>query len=137
MTPSPGAVVAGYYTLVPCRVADTRGPIGPYGGPALVAGEPRLFTLAGRCGIPETATAVSLNLTVTQPTALGHVTVYPAGSPQPATSTLNYRPGQTRANNAIVSVGSTGAITVVCGQASGTTHFIIDVNGYFRSSTSP
>jgi hypothetical protein len=74
-----------------------------------------------------------VNLTVTEPTALGHITVYPQGTPKPATSTLNYRAGQTRANNAIVAIGPGGAITVLSGQPSGTVHVIIDVNGYFRS----
>jgi hypothetical protein len=47
-------------------------------------------------------------------------------------STLNWKPGQTRANNAIVSLGTSGDITVHVDQASGTVHFIIDVNGYFQ-----
>jgi hypothetical protein len=118
-------------------VADTRDPAGPYGSPPLAAGSPRTFTLIGRCGIPETAGAVSLNLTVTQPTHLGHLTVYAEGAAQPGTSTLNYQAGQTRANNAIVTLGPTGAIIVVCGQATGTTHLIMDVNGYFRPQGSP
>jgi hypothetical protein len=122
---------AGYFTLTPCRVADTRGPAGPYGAPPLQAGGIRTFPLVGRCGIPETASAVALNLTVTGPTALGHLIVFPLGSPLPASSTLNYRAGQTRANNAIVPLGTGGAIAVACGQSSGTTDFIIDVNGYF------
>ena len=122
---------AGFYTLTPCRVADTRGPAGTYGAPSLQAGGIRTFPLVGQCGIPETASAVALNLTVTGPTALGHLTVFPQGSPLPNASTLNYRAGQTRANNAIVPLGTGGAIAVACGQSSGTTNFIIDVNGYF------
>jgi hypothetical protein len=129
----PGTVFAGFYTLAPCRVADTRGPVAPKGGPALTAGAFRTFALVGQCGIPPEANAVSVNLTVTQPTALGHISVFPSGTPLPLVSTLNYRAGQTRANNAIVAVGADGAITVVCAQTSGTVHFIIDVNGYFRS----
>jgi hypothetical protein len=128
VTPTPGPAVAGFYTLVPCRVADTRAT-----GSALAAGAPRDFVLVGQCGITPEATSVSLNLTVTQPTELGHITVYPSGTPQPLTSMLNYRGGQTRANNAIVTLGVNGAISVVSGQSAGTTHFIIDVNGYFRS----
>jgi hypothetical protein len=58
--------------------------------------------------------------------------VYPAGSAVPATSTINYRAGQTRANNAIVPLGLSGDINVVSGQPSGTVHFILDVNGYFE-----
>lgn len=88
--------------------------------------------MVGSCAIPADADAVAVNVTVTQPTALGHVVVYPLGLAIPTTSTINYSAGQTRANNAIVEVGANGSIAATCGQSSGTTHFIIDVVGYFR-----
>ena len=131
-TPTPGPVVAGFYTLTPCRVVDTRNDPGPYGGPALQAAAARAFVMVGSCGIPVEADAIAVNVTVTQPTAPGFVTIYPVGVALPATSTINYGAGQTRANNAIVQVGAGGAIAAACGQSSGTTHFIIDVIGYFR-----
>jgi hypothetical protein len=124
--------VAGFYALNPCRVADTRDAPGPYGGPALQAGGTRAFVMVGACGIPAEADALAVNITVTQPTAQGHVTIYPLGVALPTTSTINYSVGQTRANNAIVQVGANGSIVATCGQLSGTTHFIIDVIGYFR-----
>src|SRR4029079_6932087 len=68
---------ASFFTVTPCRVADTRDPVGPYGGPALAAGVERAFVLASRCGIPLTAKAVSVNVTVTQPAAPGFVVLYP------------------------------------------------------------
>jgi hypothetical protein len=92
----------------------------------------RDFVIAGQCGIPPSARAVAFNVTVTQPTAQGHITLYPAGTPVPLTSTLNYRAGQTRANNAITPLGAGGALAAVSGQSAGTTHFIIDVTGYFE-----
>jgi hypothetical protein len=122
---------SSFYTVTPCRVADTRDPNGPQGGPALSAGTPRTFMVAGRCEIPPTASSVSVNVTVTQPATQGHLTLFPVGSSPPLTSTINYRAGQTRANNAIVPLGS-GYINVVSGQPSGTVHFILDVNGYFE-----
>jgi hypothetical protein len=122
----------GFFTVTPCRVADTRDPAGPSGGPALSAGAARSFPVAGQCAIPSTAKSVSVNLTVTQPTAGGHLTLYPSGSSLPLASTMNYRAGQTRANNAVLPLGSTGYIDVVSGQPSGTVHFILDVNGYFE-----
>lgn len=82
--------------------------------------------------MPVEADALAVNVTVTQPTDAGHVTIYPSGIPLPLTSTINYRPGQTRANNAVVQLGVGGAIDVTCSQLSGTAHFIIDVVGYFR-----
>ena len=131
-TPTPGPLVAGFYTLTPCRLADTREASGPFGGPALQAGGTRTFMMVGSCGIPAQADAIAVNVTVTQPTAPGHVIIYPLGVALPMTSTINYSAGQTRANNAIVQVGTNGSIAATCGQSSGTTHFIIDVTGYFR-----
>jgi hypothetical protein len=88
--------------------------------------------MAGRCGIPPEADALALNVTVTEPTAPGHITVYPLGVPLPLASTINFRAGLTRANNAIIPLGTGDSIAVFCGQSSGTTHFVIDVVGYFR-----
>lgn len=120
---------ASFFTVTPCRIADTRDLAGPYGGPALSVGVERTFVVADRCGIPSTAKAVSLNVTVTQPTAPGHVILYPGGSPAPTVSAINFRAGQTRANNAIVPLGAGGTLAV---QSAAPTHFIIDVNGYFE-----
>ena len=122
----------GFYTVIPCRVLDTRGSPGPLGGPALVAGADRTFTIAGQCDIPATALAVSVNVTVTDATAAGNLRLYPAGIPVPLVSAINYAPGVTRANNAIVPLSELGEMAVRCSQASGTAHFILDVNGYFQ-----
>jgi hypothetical protein len=113
-------------------VADTREAPGPFGGPALQAGATRAVPMAGRCGIPVEADAVVINVTVAQPTALGHLTIYASGTPLPLASTINYRASQTRANNAIVRLGTGDSINVTCSQSTGTTHLIIDVVGYFR-----
>ena len=128
----PGLPGSSFYTVTPCRVADTRDPAGPFGAPALAAGTERTFTIAGRCGIPATATAVSFNITVTGPTAFGHLSLYPGGTSTPLVSAINFRAGQTRANNAIVPLGAGGTLAVSNGQPTGTTEFIIDVNGYFE-----
>jgi hypothetical protein len=121
-----------FYTISPCRLIDTRDPDGPLGGPALIAGTDRVFTIVDNCDVPPTAKAVSVNLAVTSPTAAGNLRLYPAGTPRPLVSTINYSAGQTRANNGIVPLSAAGEIAVYCAQASGTTHFILDVNGYFE-----
>jgi hypothetical protein len=121
-----------FYTLTPCRVADTRSPSGPYGGPALAANADRIFVVAGQCGIPSGAVAVAFNFTVTQPTSLGDLRAAPGGGLLPLVSTMNWRASQTRANNAIIFLGLSGDILVHVAQASGTAHLIIDVNGYFQ-----
>ena len=120
-----------FFTLVPCRVLDTRNPNGPYGGPAIAANTTRSFVLAGRCGIPATARAVSVNVTVTGPTVGGNLRLFGAGALVPVVSTLTYSAGQTRGNNGVVGPSPTGlAIRAV--QASGSVHAIVDVNGYFE-----
>jgi uncharacterized repeat protein (TIGR01451 family) len=121
-----------FFTLAPCRLVDTRSPAGTYGGPALVAGAARAFPLFNRCGIPATARAVSVNLTVTQSTTAGNLRLYPASTPLPTVSSVNYVLGLTRANNSVVGLNGLGELGVYCEQASGTTHFILDVNGYFE-----
>jgi hypothetical protein len=121
-----------YYTVTPCRLLDTRGPAGTYGGPGLVAGAERVFPLSGRCAIPATARAVSVNLTITQATSAGNLRLYPAGAPTPSTSSLNYVTGRTRANNAVVSLNGLGELAAYCAQASGTAQLVLDVNGYFE-----
>jgi hypothetical protein len=120
-----------FYSLTPCRIVDTRNASGPYGGPALAALSDRRFVLAGQCGIPAGADGVSVNVTVTQPTAAGDVRIFP-GTSAPVVSTINYSSGQTRANNATALLGIDGGITVHSDQPTGTAHFILDVNGYFQ-----
>jgi hypothetical protein len=125
-SPPPGL---GFYTLTPCRMLDTRVAAD---GPALAAGEERTYVLTGLCVIPPEAKALSVNLTVTEPTAAGNLRLYPADAALPTVSSINYSAGQTRGNNGIVSLSPTGEMKVKCAQAAGSVHFILDVNGYFR-----
>jgi streptogramin lyase len=122
---------ARFYALTPCRLIDTRNASGPDGGPALLAATNRLFRLVG-CGVPSTAIAVAANVTVTQGSSSGSLTVYPAGGRVPNTSSINYRAGQTRANNEILAAGVNNSVFVRCTQASGTVQFILDISGYFQ-----
>jgi hypothetical protein len=118
------------YTLTPCRIVDTRGGA-PVGGPALFGGVERVVQIAGHCGVPPTARAVSVNVTVTQPGAAGSLNL--AAGVAPALGTVSYSPGRTRSNNAIIALDRAGAVTALAVQRTGTTvHLIIDVNGYFQ-----
>ena len=127
-----GAPPTSYFSVAPCRVADTRSAAGPYGGPALAANADRTFVVAGQCSIPVDAASVAFNFTVTGAASAGDLRTVPAGIALPLVSTLNWAAGQTRANNAVVSLGAGGAIVVHPDQASGTVHLIVDVNGYFK-----
>jgi hypothetical protein len=129
--PSPG--LDDFYTLPPCRLADTRQPAGPAGAPSLAAGETRVFPASGQCGIPPEATALSLNVTAVNPSTDGYLTLFEPGAPLPLASTLNLRAGQVRSNNGIFHLlGHPSGLAVYAGIASGTVDVVIDVNGYFR-----
>ena len=129
ITDSLSQIAMGFYTVAPCRAVDSRTPAP---GSPLVAGVPRTFTVTGgSCVIPPTARAVSLNVTVTGATNNGNVRLFPGGTPPPSTSTVNFSAGMTRANNAVVTLGSNGDIGVLLGPT-GTGHVIIDVNGYME-----
>lgn len=121
----------GFYTLTPCRVIDTRSQGGP-----LTPGTERTVTMVGACGIPATATSVSVNITAADPTSTGELTAYPGFEPipNPATSAISYRAGLTRANNAVLKLGG-GALAFYNNEpAGGTVHLIVDVNGYFAEA---
>ncbi|MBL8213482.1 MAG: hypothetical protein JNK87_22380 [Bryobacterales bacterium] len=121
-----------YYRVAPCRVVDTRageGLSGPFGPPALAASGARTVPVpSGRCGVPGTARAYALNVTVVPPGPLAYVTLWPAGTGQPLVSTLNAFEGQILANAAIVPAGANGDIALFAANAS---DVILDVNGYF------
>jgi hypothetical protein len=117
---------AKFFTVAPCRALDTRTT-----GGAISCGTARDVVMAGTCGVPSDASAVSLNVTVTQPTAAGNVRVYATGAPAPTVSSLNYSAGQTRGNNAIAPLSAAGQMAVFCSPL-GTTHVVVDVNGYFK-----
>ena len=121
-----------FYTVTPCRLADTRQAPGPSGGPALLAGGIRSFQITPGCGIPPTAKQIAVNATVAGSDAAGHLRIYRAGNPLPLVSTLNYSLGQTRANSVAIGLSATGALSVYCGQATGSAHVILDVVGYYE-----
>jgi Big-like domain-containing protein len=140
--------VSGFYadsglTLVPmspCRLFDSRA---DSPGP-LDAGTATVFQVANPtpsapCFLPMETKAVALNVTVTQPTADGHLVLY-AGNTEPAnTSTLNFKAGETVANNAVAELAADGSITIQIhtpGHTAGadTAHLILDVVGSFEDS---
>ncbi len=117
------------FTVPPCRVYDSRT------GDPLAAGV-NLLQVAGRCGIPTDATAVSANLTVVGPRAAGSLTVYAGDAVQPPTATIDFNPGQIRANNAVVQLAGDGSGTVAVyfaadGPGTAAVDLVVDVNGYF------
>lgn len=125
-----GGPTGAFHTLTPCRLVDTRR---PEDGPGLISSSVRDFDLTGKCGVPDSAVALSLNITVTQPTGSGHVRFSPGGVPPPNASTINFPVRATRANNALLALSSGGALRAVAFTSDGgSVHLILDVNGYFE-----
>ena len=122
-----------FVPVTPCRIADTRGANGLFGGPTLASGSTRNFAVPNSaCGIPSTAAAYSLNVTVVPQQPLAYLTVWAAGATQPVVSTLNSTDGRIKANAAIVPAGTGGGVSIF---VTDTTDVILDVNGYFVPST--
>ncbi|MES1241672.1 MAG: M4 family metallopeptidase [Acidobacteriota bacterium] len=119
-----------FYTVTACRLLDTRS------STSLTTGVAQTFTATGSCGIPSTAKAISVNVTVLNQTASGNVRVYPADIALPAISTINFQATGTRANNAIVSLASDGSGTIKAyaslGSGGTTVDLLIDVSGYYE-----
>jgi hypothetical protein len=118
-----------YYSLTPCRLYDSRS------STPIPSGIPRTLSATGTCGIPASARALSVNLTVTAPTNGGNLVLYPSDAAVPLASLINFSSGQTRSNNALLTLARTGAgsatiAAVVLG--SGNVQLIVDVNGYFQ-----
>jgi hypothetical protein len=120
-----------FVPLSPTRVLDTRLSHNPLGGQSTL-----IQQMSGVSGIPFDATAVLSNVTATDTSAASYLTVYPTGA-QPNTSDLNWSPGQTVPNLAIVGLSSSGSISVF--NANGSVDVVIDVFGYFTpiSTVSP
>ena len=131
------AVGLRFVPVAPCRVADTRGAAGRFGGPAIPGLGERSFAIPqSACGIPATARAYSLNVTVVPHGPLAFLTVWPTGQPQPFVSTLNSGEGAVLANAAIVPAGDAGAVSVYA-SASTPTDVVLDIDGYFDLSSGP
>jgi uncharacterized repeat protein (TIGR03803 family) len=113
----------------PCRLVDTRQTGGPIQG-----GTSRNFIVPelGGCGIPASAAAYSLNVTVVPHGSLRYLTIWPDGEVQPFVSTMNSPDGRVKANAAIVPAGNNAVSVFV----SNTTDVVLDVNGYFAPPSS-
>ena len=118
-----------YHPVTPERSLDTR--LGQ-GAPAakVAAGATLGVQITGQGAVPPAGVAaVVLNVTVTDPTAAGWITAWPAGDSQPLTSNLNFLPGQTVANLVTVKVGAGGMVNLF--NSAGSTHLIADVAGWY------
>ncbi|MHB1786079.1 MAG: protease pro-enzyme activation domain-containing protein [Acidimicrobiales bacterium] len=124
---------AGFVGTTPTRIADTRTSSGlAYSGQTLGPGRVLKVMVAGVGGVPTTGvTAVVANVTVTNTTASGYLSVFPGTGTTPATSDLNWVAGQTTSNLVVVGLGSDGTIGIY--NASGSTDVVVDVEGWYST----
>lgn len=123
------------FAVPPCRLFDTRNSgTSDAAAPILAAAEARTLALNGRCGIPTSARALSVNVTVTQPAASGTFVLYRGDlASVPGIGTLSFPAGRTRANSSVLALDLHGGQTItVLNDSSGPAHFILDVSGYFK-----
>ena len=135
-----------FHPLTPARIFDSRpglavNDVTPAGPKPMGAPEPATFdiSLLGLGGITADAAnvnAVVVNITVTGPGAEGNLDAYGKGA-QPArhTSFVNFGPGRTDPSVAIVRPGADGQLTIGLRALSGTANVLVDVFGWFSTST--
>lgn len=123
---------SSYHTRPPTRILDSRTSIGGWNG-RLDATSPRDLKAVGGVGVPTTAVAVVLNVTVTGSSKGSFLTVWPSGSPKPNASSVNFAAGETIANLVTVKVGAGGNIRLAT--ALGTTDVVADLVGYYDDGT--
>lgn len=122
-----------FVPVPPCRVVDTRGPNGPFGGPPIQGGTFRSFPIPqGACNIPASAGAYVLTVTVIPNGQLSLLTVYPTGENRGAVTTMVSLDGRIKSDPTIVPAGTNQAVSVY---ASDTTNAILDISGYFAPAS--
>jgi hypothetical protein len=158
-----------FIAVTPCRIVDTRfmnpqqpaplntvaTPLPPLYPPTTQAGWPGPYDAlnpssyrvrgvgqwdgTGNCGVPTSATAVSLNVTIVTPGSNGDVRIWPYGGTMPLVSTINVTTADTAlANGAIVPMPVYNASNpdislrfTVYPKGTGA-HLVLDVTGYFQ-----
>ncbi|HXU45065.1 MAG TPA: Ig-like domain-containing protein, partial [Thermoanaerobaculia bacterium] len=125
-----------FFTLPPCRAFDSRT------DSPIPSGTFKVVQFEGLCGVPPGASAVAINATVTNPTGIGHLTLYPADIDKPEAAFVNFSAGQTRSSGVVVVLsapdppgGEPGGafIALPFVQANGAIDLVLDVVGYFAN----
>ena len=121
-----------YNPLVPARILDTR-TIG-FGGTPIGPGQTIDVQVTSQGGVPATGVAAAVfNLTATNSTTGGYLTMFPTGGSPPLVSNVNFTANSSVPNRAAVILGTGGKVSIY--NPSGTVHVILDVNGWFTDAT--
>jgi hypothetical protein len=124
-----------FVPLNPGRIMDTRPGVVLSGlTGTFAANNSRQLVVDGHWGVPLSARAVVGNLTVTGQTGGGYISVTPgAPPPNPATSTLNFPLGDTRANGLVTPLDGSGRTYLVYVSVSlRRANLILDLAGYYE-----
>ncbi len=119
---------APYHSTINTRLLDTRTTLRPDGLTGVLRAGTELHLPVYGSAVSTDARAVAINVTVTDGSAAGFVTVYPCSSERPPTSTVNYLASETRANHVVVGLDQDGE---VCLWNSAAVDVVIDVEGWF------
>lgn len=129
---------AVFVAATPCRLIDTREApetVGPRSSP-LSAGDTYTTQVTGangRCTLPADASTLVMNVTVTNQTAASFLTVFPAGSIRPATSSLNWNLANGDTANAVTAnISASGELSFY--NLAGEVDVVADVVGYYTSA---
>jgi hypothetical protein len=118
-------VAAGVVTVEPRRILADRA-VGP--------GFVRCWSVSGQSGVPADATGVVVNVTAAAPSGPGYAVVYPdvrgdRTTPPPATSTVNFEPGEDVSNQTFVPLPPNGDLCHST-QGAASVSLLVDLAGY-------
>ncbi|MFR9780928.1 NosD domain-containing protein [Micromonospora sp. MS34] len=131
--PSCVTLGAHYTAVAPTRLLDTRSAIGVGTTTPVAANSEVVLPIDSIGGVPAAdISAVVLNVTVTQPTAAGFLTVYPDGTSLPNASNVNFVAKETVPN--LVTVPMTNGKIRIRNSGSGTVHVVADLQGWYGAT---
>jgi hypothetical protein len=130
---------AVFVPVKPCRLVDTRKGGGALGGQSsrnfLVRGTAGFAAQGGTtggCGIPDSASGVAANVTVTGATGNGFLVGYPAGTIAAVTNFVTYQKAVTTTVNPTFALAAFGSTTDLAVANHGSpAQLIVDVTGYY------
>ncbi|MEV0721216.1 hypothetical protein AB0I37_00365 [Micromonospora purpureochromogenes] len=124
-----------YQPVAPTRVLDTRSGVGVPTRTPVPGNSEVVLSIPEIGGVPAAdITAVVLNVTATQPTSAGFLTVYPDGVKLPDASNVNFVPKETVPN--LVTVPMSNGKLRIRNSGSGTVHVVADLQGWYGAKGS-
>jgi len=120
-----------YRPLVSARLVDTRTGLG---GSTMGPGQTINVQVTGNGGVPVSGVSAAVfNVTATNPSMPGYLTVFPAGTARPLASNLNFTGGQTVPNRVMVKLDGNGQVSIF--NIQGTVDVVVDVGGWFTDGS--